>query len=104
MGKFIITEEEKNRIRGLYEQTQQITFKVIGIKMEREEKDPLVILRVQDAGSGEIYIDIQKYGKDLKTAYDTAIKDFEMEKSNKEIQYPSIKSVAAPTIDKLQAK
>ena len=33
MGKFIITEEEKNRIRGLYEQTQQITFKVIGIKI-----------------------------------------------------------------------
>lgn len=99
-----LTESDLVRLVRRVIKEQKINFRVIGIKMERDGFEPLVILRVQDWGSGERFINIEKQGKDLQTAYNTAIKEFESQKDLKKIEYPGIESVVPPSIDKLQAK
>jgi hypothetical protein len=89
---------------------QQINFRVVGNKYERPSEleygrpPVMVILRVKDWGSGEVFLEVEEQGNDLKTVFDNAIKKFESKKSSLNIQYPGIEKVQPPTIDKLISK
>ena len=89
---------------------QQINFRVVGNKYERPSgleygiPPVMVILRVKDWGSGEVFLEVEEQGNDLKTVFDNAIKKFESKKSSLNIQYPGIEKVQPPTIDKLISK
>ena len=112
LEKRLLGEQELGDVKPiLSEQPSEMAlreFRVEGVKYEHEESPNerfLVILRIKNWGSGEVYLEVKEIDKDLKTAFDKAIKKFESEKSflnsNK---VPGIGKVQPPTIDKLISK
>jgi hypothetical protein len=102
-----LTESDLVRLVKKVINEQQINFKVVGKKnenfreMEYGRPPVYILLMIKDAGSGEVFLEVEEEGNDLKTVFDKAIKKFESEKSLLDIQYPGIEKVQPPTIDKL---
>ncbi len=105
MGKFVITEEEKNRIKGLYEQTTPPTttaptgstqYMAAGTKFCFFGSCRIDI-KVIDKETSQIIVAKGADGLDVNSIYPQVIKQIQQELDNKKIT-----GVTIPTLEQLE--